>query len=383
MRTGDTATFDTKRYEKSVAEMRTRGEEVHDRGRDIYRKTGHLDPLVNIHGQLRVSHNSMKKDGEKCILTNGIALPIWSGFDGTGSMGENAARAHAALGEINAMLDGIRGRYNPQLATSVIQDVDDEHPVFQMSQFETDDRIAEQIRLLIPDHNGGDAPEDYQLGLAYLMMATHTDISDFYGLKGYGMVVGDQIGREKVSVESVNHHLGHKLQSAMSTKSVGHQLLPKWHIFYVHVGSGDGGERDFATKWWDEILGKGRTVVVPDPNLLAEVQAGLIYVCETAEPTADGLTAFLTAEGSNKKITAKVAKEIWDWIVDGGVEFGAQTKLPGYGDIPLPGSVFAHYRHQWPEGHSKFEENFIPVDPVALDPSPTMPKSERVDWSKF
>ena len=379
MKSGDTSTFNTERYTRTVSEMKSRGEEVHTKGREIYRKTKRMDPLVDVKGTLRLSHNSFKKsDDGKAILVNGVALPIWSAFDATGSMGELAGIAHAAMGNIMAMLNGIRYCYNPQLSSSVIQDVGDEHPVYQMAQFETDERVAEQIRLLIPDGDGGDSTEDYQLALAYLMLAVDTDIFNFYNLKGYGFVVGDEIGRTSATVDDVKQHLGHTLQKSMTTKAVAKEVLKKWHLFYILV-KGSSGTRS----WWLDKLGAGRVVVCDNPSLLAEVQAGLVYVTETEQPTVEGLYEFLKAGGSNKKATKKIAEEIWGWITEAGVEFGAQTKLAGYADIPLPGAVFEHYRHQWPVGHARFAENVVPVEPAVVDPSTHGPKSERVDWNKF
>jgi hypothetical protein len=383
MRRGDTATFDTAKYTASVTEMKARKEEVHDKGREVYKRTGRLDPLVDIKGKQRVSHNSMAKDGGKIILKNGIALSIFTGFDGTGSMAENSVRAHEAQGRINSMLSALNPRYNIQLSISVIQDVCDEHEPFQMSQFESDERTAEQLRLLVPDGGGGDSTEDYQFALAYLMMATHTDIYDFYGLKGYGFIVGDEIGRENVTVEGVKEYLGLTLQNTMSTREVARALLPKWHMFYVHVGSsGAGGHKDHATDWWEDKFGPGHVVLCQDPKLIAEVQCALIYVTETAIPTEDGLFAFLNAGGANKKITEAIAKEIWNWIINAKVEFGAQTKLAGYADIPLPGAVFEHYRHQWPISHPRFAENIIPTE-TAADAPFIASKTGKFDWKKF
>lgn len=378
MKPGDTAHFDTERYTRTRDAMAARSEEVHAKGREIYRKTGHMDPLVDVKGKLRLSHNSFKKDGDKAILVNGIALPVWSGFDGTGSMGEMAGIAHAAMGEIMAMLNGVRHRYNPQLSTSVVQDVCDPHPVFQMSQFETDERVAEQIRLLIPDGGGGDSTEDYQLALAYLMLAVDADINNFYGLKGYGFIVGDEIGRERVEAELVLERLGHKLQKSMTTKAVAKEVLKKWHLFYIVVGNDHG-----TSDWWLDKLGAGRVVMCPEPHLLAEVQAALVYATETDQPTKEGLFEFLSAGGSNKKVTKKVANEVWSWIEEAKVPFGAQTKLSGYADIPMPGAVFEHYRHQWPVGHPKFVENVIPVEPAVSDPSASGAKREKPDWNLF
>ncbi len=388
MRSGDTASFNTAKYERTVREMRERSEGVHDKGREIYRRTGHMDPLVEVKGRTRVSRNSMTKDGEKAILTNGPALAVWAVFDGTGSMGHLAGMAHAALGELNAMLAGIRGRYNPQIATGVVQDVCDTHPPLQFSQFESDERIAEQIRLLIPDGGGGDSTEDYQLALIYALMSIQTDINNFYGLKGYGLIVGDEIGRDDIpnsssfSDNDVSDFLGLKLQGKTTTKAVAKQLLTKWHLFYVHVAT-HGAGRDESTRWWDKKLGSGRTILVPDPDLLAEVQAGLIYVTETKQPDANGLYEFLSAGGSNKKITKVNASEIWSWFTEANVPFGAQVALPGYADLPKPGDIFTHYRHQWPEGHARYTENVIPEEPAASDPTSPAPKAGKTDWSRF
>lgn len=382
MRPGDTAKFNTVKYNSTVDDMKKRGEAVHDKGREIYARTGNLDPLIDITGKNRVARNAMSSEGDKAVLTLGITLPIWTGFDGTGSMAENSSRAHAAQGNIHAMLNAIRKRYNPQLSASVIQDVSDTHSPFQMTQFEGDERIAEQLRLLIPDGAGGDAIEDYQLSLAYLMLATDTDIVNFYGLKGYGFIVGDQIGRENVTKEEVKAYLGHTLQNTMTTKAVVELLLPKWHMYYIHVGSGGrGGSEDFATEWWKDKFGVGHVVIAHDPNLIAEVQCALIYVTETEQPTEEGLHDFLTDNGSNKSITKDNSKKIWSWIVETGVEFGAQTKFPGYGDIPMPGDVFEHYRHQWPIDHPLFSKNVIPAEKDNL--SSGKATSGAMSWDKF
>ena len=389
-RVSDTATFNTKTYRDTVATMRARRERVHDAGERVYRETGRLDPNVDIHGNRRLSRNSMVRDGDHFILKNGIALPIFSGFDGTGSMGGNVAKAFEAIPVIDTMLAGIRHRYNTQIASAVVQDVVDTHPVFQMSQFESDIRIAEQIRLLVPDHGGGDETEDYDLCPTFLWLATQTDISDFYGLKGYAMIVGDQIGRGTVTAEGVKEYLGHTLQTrSMATKAICQALLPKWHIFYVHVGSGGGGSRDFATDWWTDKLGQGRGLIVPDPDLLAEVQAGLIYTTETLDPTESGMIEFLLSGGANKRITEREAREVWKWIKDAGIPFGAQAKLPGYNEIPKPGDVFAHLRHAWPEGHPRASENVTPTETgegeVAALPAetPTKKTGKPIDWNKF
>jgi hypothetical protein len=384
-RVTDVATFNSKAFEETVSTMRARREAVHDKGETIYRTTGRLDPNVDVKGKQRVSRNSMVPGTEAgtFVLPNGIALPILSQFDGTGSMAENVEKAFEAIPVLDTMLSGIRTRYNTQIASAVVQDVGDGHPVFQMSQFESDNRIAEQMRLLVPDRSGGDAPEDYDLGLAYLLLATRMDIFDFYGLRGYTFIVGDQIGRGQVRPGAVKDHLGHTLQSSMETRDICRQLLQKWHLFYIQVGSGGGATHNSATTWWQDKLGSNRVVLVPNPDLLAEVQAGLIYVTETEQPTPEGFEAFITSNGENKRVSAREAREVWKWLTSAGVPFGLQAKLPGFNAIPKPGDIFANYRHAWPIGHPKAGEQPV-VSETDDAPTTILPATKKpIDWSKF
>ncbi|MCL4384214.1 hypothetical protein M1116_02080 [Patescibacteria group bacterium] len=386
-RKGDTSTFNSAKYDETVRRMREARESVHDKGERIFRETGKLDPNADIKGKRRVSHNSMERDGERFVLKNGIALPIVGAFDGTGSMGSLVGKAFEAIPAMDKMFDVLRRRYNTQVASAVWQDVCDPHPVVQMTQFESDVRIAEQIRLLVPDHGGGDATEDYDLGLAYLMVGVDTDIFPFYGLKGYVSIVADEIGRGEVTQADVQEHLGQEWQKRMTTKAICAQLLTQWHIFYVQVAYG-GELHSHTTKWWTEVLGTGRVVKVTDPEYLAEVQAGLIYVTETLQPTLEGLVEFLTVEGANKRITKAGVSQVWGWLQEAREHFGAQVKLPGYKSIPKPGDVFSDLRNPWPIGHPRSAENPVPDKPTTARLTPgkaVTPKTKKggMDWGKF
>jgi len=61
-------------------------------------------------------------------------------------------------------------------------------------------------------------------------------------------------------------------------------------------------------------------------------------------------------------IDAADLDEVWRMIQIAEEHFGAQSKLPGYQEIPRPGDVFAHYRHAWPIGHPRENENVTPAD---------------------
>lgn len=360
-RPDDVKTFDAVSYRAAVREMRSRGEDVYATGRRHLQETGTLHPYVDV-TKNRGSHNAMVPGEEPGthVLVNGIALPIINMFDGTGSTSYWLdAFFHAAERQYD-LLDGIRTRYNTQMASSVVQDVTDRTPVVQLSQFESDERVAEQVRFLQPWSHGGDAPEDYDLGLA-AGLYVYADLWTYYGLKGYFTLTADEIGRGFVTEANVSRHLGQSLTTIqggnpMNTQELCQRLMDKWHVFLLQVPSNGGYMHPHTTQWWNEVLGPGRVILVDNPDLLAEVRAALVYVTEAEVPTKQGLARFMQ-NGNTSYVKADQLDKIWKMIQVAKEHFSAQAKLPGYQDIPRPGDIFAHYRDPWPIGHPRQSEN--------------------------
>lgn len=363
MREKDIHRFSGAAYEATVRSMKARGEGVHDTGRRHWQQHHTLDPLVDVK-QNRGSHNAMVPNGDgTCTLTNGVAIPVINMFDGTGSTARYVGDFFHACEKQYQLMEGAKPRYNMQLASAVVQDVGDSTPVVQLSQFESDERSAEQVRLLIPDANGGDAAEDYDLGLVAGLFV-YADAWTYYGLKGYFTITADEIGRGFVTRDNVEHHLGQDLDqfqagTRIDTAEICQHLSENWHVFYLQVPG--AGQR--TTDWWNKRLGHGRVIQVDDPSILADVRAGLIYVTEAGNPTMSGLTEFLLT--GNQSINATDIERVWRTLQVAEQHFGAQSKLPGYHDIPLPGDIFAHFRHAWPIGHARAGENTVPVEATA------------------
>lgn len=402
-RSSDTVTYSASLTNRELAEMRKRREEVHDKGRRTVEETGRLDPLVDLINwadeggvrTFRVSRNSLREVRGKFVLANGYAQPIIVGSDFTGSMGDNLAMTLKAMNRVDGMLGILRKEFgfNTQLACAGAQDIDDPSPVAQMGRFETGNQFVDQIRLLVPDKKGGDETEDYQVLFAYVLLATQLDLFRFYGLKGYFFFMADQICREKLSATLMQERTRHELQGgSMSTEAVVKALLKEWHLFYLNVGSGGHKPRTDVNLWWEKLGLGNRVVVVPNAEYLAETQAALLYVCEHEEPTRGDVVEFLVEGGrGNDPISPRGAEEVWSWIEQAGVEFGAQARLRAKlrVGLPQPGDQFEHYRHQWPIGHPLFEKNFIPDDD--LTETPGMADARRLskgkprpfDWGKF
>lgn len=390
VRPTDVATFSSKKYEATVEEMRKRRESVHDRGEEVFRRTGHMDPLVRVYGKVRKSKFvwSPNDDGT-FTLKRGFKRPYMFSTDGTGSFGAYVAKAFEAAPRINAMLTGnTREGHHMDFSFSVFQDRDDPHDVIQVPEFESDERFANHMRLLVPDRSGGDTPEDYDLGIWYAANRVQADLFR-YGGKGIFVLLLDAPGRGNVDSRLVKTHLGIELQGSVSTRAVWQQLLTKFHGFVV-VFSEVGGSADF----WQKVVGPGRMIQAPAHELFAEVQSGLVYVTDNANPTEQGLYEFLRAGGQNSGISKSDAHRIWQAYVDARVPFGADPKLNV--ELPKPGDVFAKMTDMWPIGHSRAAENATApltedVDTITTFDGETLevvddddkPKRKPIDWSRF
>lgn len=364
-RVNDTRQFNATSYRSTVSQMRSRGEGVHDAGKKYRDEKGTLHPNVDIVNapKPRGSHNAMTPGDEpgKFVLTHGISMPMLSLFDGTGSTAQYVGDFFHAAEHQFQLLDGVRTRYNPQLASGVVNDVynvrNDGLPVVQISQFESDERSAEQVRLLQPASMGNDsATEDYDLGLYYPTIV-YSDFWTYYGLKGYLTLALDEIGRGFVTPAGVKEYLGISADfGKLTTEEICRELMEHWHLFILQVPTSTGRFAPHTHGWWSDIVGKSRIISVQEPSILADVRAALVYASEARNPTMQGWTEFMRS-GDRNALNAATLDKVWRLIQPAEEHFGSQSRLPGYDDIPQPGDVFAHFRHAWPIGHPREGEN--------------------------
>ncbi len=379
-RISDSVTFNTAKHVAEVAEMRERRETVHAKGEEVFRRTGRMDPLVSVMNAYRDSKFAWTRNEDGTFtLAKGFKRPNVVGTDGTGSFGEQVAKAFLAAPKINAMLEiGSQGNWMNDFSFCVFQDRDDPHGPLQFPQFESDNRFAEHMRLLVPDMTGGDIPEDYDLGLYFTANRVRSTLFR-YGGKGLFVMLLDAPGRGRVESHLVRNHLGIDMQNDVQTKDVWQKLLTKFHAFVVVLGSVS------SANWWQPVVGQGRMVVAPSSELLAEVQSGLAYATDVELPTEAGLYEFLRAGGSNSGISKSDARSIWSAYVTAGVPFGAGWKLNSKLYLPKAGDIFASMTDMYPIGHPRATENAAPAydAETPTDPEPPAHTPKPNKWTLF
>lgn len=390
--------FSSEVHEETVADMKAKRESVHAPGERIFTATGKIPDEVNVYGKRRVSRNSLDMVDGTLRLTNGVALPWMNTFDITTSMGKNVEICFYELATLFDMTGWLREQFNLQIANSGVQDILDVTPVFQMTQFESSNLIAKQLRLIVSGEWGLDPTEDYDFAEAFTNYRVSTDIYDLYRLKGLRFVIGDEKGRGVVystdpdANEEINrgldHHLGFTLpnnKQMMTTKEITQALNQRWWQFYLQVAVDRPAARNSTTRWWEENMGPGHVVLMPSADLLAETQVSIAYLLHTSQVSETEYMDFImeVTRNANDTFTREDAEKIWKALQEAGIDVGAQTRLPNFGVLPNKMDDFEHDRHAWPKGHKNFHLNVIPDEDPADTPKTPGESRASTDWSMF
>ncbi len=246
---------------------------------------------------------------------NPDSTPIIVGLDVSGSMGilaENLVRK--GLGVLfQGILDN-KVITSPHLMAMAIGDAACDRAPLQVTQFETDLVIAQQVeRIFIEGGGGGNNHESYQL--PWYFAATRTSIDSFEkrGKKGFLFTVGDEFPPERLPAAQIERTFGTRAQHDMSLREVLTMAERMYHVFHVVVeeGSFARSQPDEVVDRWKAVLGQ-RVIRLSDYTKLAEVIIAAIEVTEGVSATDaarkwNGATSLVVARAVGGLPAARVA----------------------------------------------------------------------------
>lgn len=162
------------------------------------------------------------------------STPIIIGLDVTGSMGYLSAEiAKNGLNETMMKIYSTNPVKDPQMMFAAIGDVEDQAPL-QVTQFESDIRIAEQLLSLWLEGKGGDSPEDYELLWYFAAEHVYTDSFEKRGKKGFLFTIGDADCHAILKGDHVKEIFGDKFTGATSQR-LAKMAGEKFEVFHIHI----------------------------------------------------------------------------------------------------------------------------------------------------
>jgi len=175
-------------------------------------------------------------------------IPVILALDVTGSMGEACSETAAALGTI--ILDLYKHHKDIEICVMGIGDLAYDRAPIQMSQFESDIRIAESLDKVYMEHGGGgNSYESYTAAWYMGLKRTKLDCYDKQGRKGIIITMGDEPLNPYLPVGQLNAAIDGTEQANIETPTLYQEARQKFDIFHIAVDS----PRDSFRSWETEI----------------------------------------------------------------------------------------------------------------------------------
>lgn len=224
---------------------------------ELYKSRG-LSPVLNPYNIMRECVDSEEHPN---------TFPVILALDVTGSMGGAAVKVAQKLNEIMTELYADESLPDIEFCIMGIGDLAYDDAPIQMSQFESDVRIAEQLDAIYFERGGGgNSYESYTA--AWYMGVYHCQLDCWKrGKKGIIITLGDECPNPYLPINS-NYTFGHGLNKAtgdnnqndVETKDLYELAKEKYDIYHIGV---DDKQTSFARhdnvygagKQWRELLG--------------------------------------------------------------------------------------------------------------------------------
>ena len=216
---------------------------------------------------------------------NPLSTAIIVALDVTGSMGMLAdVIARQGLGVLFNRLYDERPVTDPHVMFMGIGDANTDRAPLQVSQFEADNRIVEQVTQLWLEHGGGgNNSESYHLPWYFAAQHTSIDCFEKRGRKGYLFTVGDECTPGPLLATQIRQFIGDKTERDLTPAELLGMASESYNVFHIVIEEGDYARRAMpqVRKAWHKLMGP-RALGLKDHTKLADGIVSIIEMNEAA-----------------------------------------------------------------------------------------------------
>lgn len=252
---------------------------------------------------------------ESCDSTehpNSTAIAVI--FDVTGSMQGVPPLLQQKLPALFGLL--VRKGFvpDPQVMMGAITDGYSETIVLQAGQFESDNRIDENLaKIVLEGGGGGGNHESYELALYFMARHTKIDCFDKHGRKGYLFLIGDERSYTEVNFRQVEQLMGDKLEANIPLVDIMNEVKKRYNVFFLHPMDASYVDNPDNVAFWTKLLGQNYIEHV-QTDTICETIAGLIGASEGTVSSVDDITSALTEVGTSSAKARAVGNTVSPFI---------------------------------------------------------------------
>lgn len=217
------------------------------------------------------------------------SVPIAVLFDVTGSMGEVPQIMQRQLSKLHGLIERKRYVEDPQILFGAIGDADTDYVPLQVGQFESDNRMDEQLRTIFLEGNGGgQKSESYELAAYFMALHTATDAWEKRRRKGYLFIVGDEMNKPRLKGAHIRTIIGDNVHEDLDVASIYRELQQRWEVFFILPKKTSYFDDPQVNGHWRSILGE-RLLKLEDPAAVCDLIGVTIGLLEEAIDLDEGL----------------------------------------------------------------------------------------------
>ena len=210
-------------------------------------------------------------------------------FDVTGSMRAVPRALQAKLPQLLGLL--LRKSYaaDPQILFGAIGDATCDHAPLQVGQFESDNRMDDDLgRILLEGGGGGQKTESYELALYFMARHTEADCYTKRRKRGYLFIIGDEMAYPRVKPAEVSGVIGDGLEGNLDLTALMAEVTTRWDTYYILPAGASYVGDDEVLAFWRRLLGQN-VIELADLDAVCETIALTVGLGEDAISLDDGL----------------------------------------------------------------------------------------------
>jgi hypothetical protein len=210
-------------------------------------------------------------------------------FDVTGSMLRVPRTLQTKLPDLLGLLRRKGYAAHPQIMFGAIGDATCDRAPLQVGQFESDNRMDDQLgKILLEGGGGGQKRESYELAMYFMARRTSIDCHDRRGRRGYLFIIGDEMPYEWVSRTIVKNVVGDRLPHSIELEDIVTELTAKYDVYYIlPEGASYAGDPEVLASW-RRLLGQN-VLELDDLGAVCETIALTVGLGEDAIDLGEGL----------------------------------------------------------------------------------------------
>lgn len=241
----------------------------------------------SIHANLNPKGVKIRESRDSADNPN--STPIIVAIDVTGSMGIIAdVLAREGLGTLFKELLSRKPVTDPHLMFMAVGDANFDQAPLQVSQFEADNRIVEQLTQIFIEHGGGgNNSESYNFPWYFAAHHTVHDSMIKRAKRGYLFTVGDEESPASLTRDQIKEFIGDTLERELSTEDMLHEAQRNYDVFHIIIEEGLHARQhpDRVRESWRTLLGQ-HVISLADYKKLAETIVSTIEVVEGRDAKA-------------------------------------------------------------------------------------------------